>query len=278
MFAFRPVLKSFALLFFVVPSSSVFAQEVEGGDDSLLMTNFNAMREEGQGFYHEETSLLFGNPARASTSLVVLHWYCDLEFSSDDDATSNPGYVGRAVGYSLGSSLEDKLAQGAQSFPSKKLAHSISAVLVPTLGIFEGQIHTPHDDWVGRYWDDGSRTLPFLGWDTISAWSSSGNFTKISTEAAAELLGMEVTDMTPAACSMEYEAAWNATHVPDPIDTSATRLEETVAQLQARIVALEGGLTSSPSTAWYEHATMDVVMKSIMTVAVIIGLVAVDFI
>ena len=277
MFSLQPVLKSLVLLFVVVPSLSVFAQEEEGGDDSLLMTNFNAMREEGQGFYHEETSLLFEKPGSASTSLVVLHWYCDLEFSSNDDATSNPGYVGRAVGYSLDSSLEDRLAQGAQSFPSKKLAHSISAVMVPSLGIFEGQIHTPHDDWVGRYWDNGNLTLPFLGWDT-SAWSSSGNFTKISTEAAAELLGMEVTDMTPAACSMEYEAAWNATHVPDPVDTSVTTLEETVAQLQARIVALEGGLTSSPSTAWYEHATMDVVMKSIMTVAVIIGLVAIDFI
>ena len=277
MFSLQPVLKSVALLFFVVPSLSVFAQEEEGGDDSLLMTNFNAMRKEGQGFYHEETSLLFEKPGSASTSLVVLHWYCDLEFSSDDDAPSNPGYVGRAVGYSLGSSLEDKLAQGAQSFPSKKLAHSISAVMVPSLGIFEGQIHTPQDDWVGRYWDDGSVTLPFLGWDT-SGWSSSGNFTKISTEAAAELLGMEVTDMTPPACSMEYEAAWNATQVPDSINTSVTTLEETVAQLQARIVALEGGITSSPSTAWYEHATMDVIMKSIMTVAVIIGFVAIDFI
>ena len=56
-------------------------------------------------------------------------------------------------------------------------------------------------------------------------------------------------DLTPATCSMEYEAAWNATHVPDPIDTSVTDLEETVAQLQAdnkelmsRIVATEGSI------------------------------------
>ena len=54
--------------------------------------------------------------------------------------------------------------------------------------------------------------------------------------------------------------------------------EETVAQLQARIVAIEGGLTSSPSTAWYKYDTMDVVMKAIMTVATVIGLVAIDFI
>ena len=108
--------------------------------------------------------------------------------------------------------------------------------------------------------------------------------------------------MTPDTCSTEYEATWNATHVPDPIDTSATTLEETVAQLQAdnkelmsRIVAIEGNLpatgssgssdedgevpatSASPLMAWYEHATMDIVIKSILTVAVIIGLVAIDF-
>ena len=94
-----------------------------------------------------------------------------------------------------------------------------------------------------------------------------------------------------------YEAAWNDTHVPDPIDTSVTDLEETVAQLQAdnkelmsRIVAIEESLTangsgsgddgeaaatssSSPFIASYEHDTMNSMMKSYMTVAVIIGLV-----
>ena len=142
---------------------------------------------------------------------------------------------------------------------------------------------------VFRYWDDGSSTYQLLAWeghdegDTspdawTSAFSAIATMTKITTEAAAELLGMDIADMTPAACSMEYEAVWNATHVPDPIDTSETTLEETVAQLQARIVAIEGGLTSSPSTAWYKYDTMDVVMKAIMTVATVIGLVAIDFI
>ena len=80
------------------------------------------------------------------------------------------------------------------------------------------------------------------------------------------------------------------------------KLEECVAQLQAdnkellsRIAAIEGSLTAngsgssgddgeapatsaSPFMVWYEHATMDVVMKFTMTVAVIIGLVAMDFI
>ena len=111
--------------------------------------------------------------------------------------------------------------------------------------------------------------------------------------------------MTPATCSTEYEAAWNATnYVPDLIDTSVTNLEETVAQLQAdnkellsRIASIEGSLTangsgssgddgeapatsssSSPFMAWYKHATMDIVQKKIMTVVIIIGFVAMDFI
>ena len=105
--------------------------------------------------------------------------------------------------------------------------------------------------------------------------------------------------MTPATCRREYEAAWKATHEPDPIDTSVTTLEETVAQLQAdnkellsRIVAIEGSLPAkgsgssgedeaAPATsasslfmmAAFEHATTDIVMKSIVTVAVIIGLI-----
>ena len=65
---------------------------------------------------------------------------------------------------------------------------------------------------------------------------------------------MNVDDMSPATCSKEYEAAWNATHVPDPIDTSMIALEETVAQLQAdnkellsRIVAIEGSLPTNGS-------------------------------
>ena len=124
-----------------------------------------------------------------------------------------------------------------------------------------------HDDWVIRYWDDGSATLPNLGWEghdegdtspnsNTSAVAVSGTFKKITTGEAAKFLGMDVEDLTPAACSMEYEAAWNATHIPDPVDTSVTDLEETVAQLQAdnkellsRIVAIEGSRTAPGSSS-----------------------------
>ena len=315
MFVSPLVFKSFAFLVLFVPLLSVvFAQEDEEGDasSSLLLTNYNALREEGQGFFLQETSYLFEKPDSTEGSFVALYWWCDLEFSSDD--ANNYGYVGRAVMYALGYDVEEGVV-GAQGFPGKKFALSVSAVLVPTLGIFEGQIHPTYDDAIFRFWDDGNATLPFLGWEghdegdthpntDTSAFSATGTITKITAEAAAELLGMDVADLTPAACSREYEAAWNATHVPDPIDTSITELEENVAQLQAdnkellsRIAVIEGSLTatgvsgssgddgeapatssSSPFMAWYKHATMDIVMKSILMVAVIIGLVAMDFI
>ena len=328
MFSLQPVFKSSLalLVFFVLPSASVVvvAQQQEDvekattlltSDDnnttdssSLLLTNYNALRKEGQGFYLRETTSLYEKPDSAQTSLVGLYWWCDLEFSSDD-ATNNYGYVGRAVQYLLGSSLDDVVAQGGQIPSTKKQAVSVSAVLVPTLGIFEGQFHVTHDDQVHRYWDDGSSTLPVLSWEghdegdthpnsDTSAFSGSGTFTKITTEAAAELLGMDVDDLTPVTCSTEYAAAWNATHVPDPIDTSVIALKKTVVQLQAdnkellsRINAIEGSLPAngsgssgddrevtatsslSPFMAALEHATTDIVMQAFLTVAVSIGLV-----
>ena len=336
MFFLRPVLKaSLALLvFLVLPSASVvFAQQQEDAENattlvtsdddkntdssSLLMTNYNALREEGQGFYLEEISTLYEKPDSELLLSVIVNWWCDLEFASNDaDAnnTDNYGYVGRAVRYLVGANLEDAAAKGAQISKAKKWALSVSAVMVPTLGIFEGQIHNTQDDWIIRYWDDGSSTQPLLGWEghdegdtspnaDTSALSLSGTFTKITTEAAAELLGMDVADMTPETCSTEYEAAWNSTHVPDPIDTSVTTLDETVAQLQAnnkellsRIDAIEGSLTadgsgdgdgegenptstatsSSPFMVLYKYDIVDIVMKSFMTFAIIIGLVAVE--
>ena len=265
MFSLRLVFKaSLALLVYLVPSTRVVVaqqQDVENAtlmtsnddttDSSLLMTNYNALRKEGQGFYLAQASVLFENPGVNAPGAVGLHWMCDLEFLSDD-ATNNFGYVGRIVGYFLGATLEDAVANGAQNSSGEKHTHSVSAVLVPTLGIFDGQIHGTHDNYVFRYWDDGSSTLQLLGWEGdrpdagTRAFSASGTLTKITTEEAAKYIGMDGADMTPAACSMEYEAVWNATHIPDPIDTSAA----------------------------IEHATMNIVMKSIMTVAVISGLVA----
>jgi len=329
MFSLRPVLKSLALLLIcLVPSLSVFAQQEEGDDDdSSLMKNYNALREEGQGFYLRETTSIFEKPDSVPVPFVALLWWCTFDFLSEDAAdTPTYGYVGTAVEYLMGSSLENAVEQGAQLHPSKKRALSVSAVLVPTLGIFEGQLHPTHDDWVFRYWDNGSSTLPLLGWEGhdegdfsptsgTSALSNCGTITKITMEDAANYLGMDVADMTPATCSMEYNAAWNATHVvPDPIDTNVTTTleeelllrvvaaEDDVAQLQAdnqdlqadnkelrlRVAAIEDGLaaaaakntgsgTGNGNGTNAGDTSMATFMKPIGTVVVaVIGLVALE--
>ena len=147
MFSLRPVSESLALLVFLVLSPAGVAQQ-EDVDDSTLMTNYNALREEGQGFSLADASILFEKPDSVVASFVSLSWWCDLEFISDDATTNDYGYVGRAVSYFLDSSLEDFVSQGVQIPSANKWALSVSAVLVPTLGIFEGQYHASHDDWV----------------------------------------------------------------------------------------------------------------------------------
>ena len=81
--------------------------------------------------------MLYEKPDSVLVPFVVLAWWCDLEYSSDD-ATNSYGYVGRAVGYHLGSTVEDAVAEGAEISQKKKQSWSVSAVMVPTLGIFEG--------------------------------------------------------------------------------------------------------------------------------------------
>ena len=129
MFVSQLVLKSFALLVvFVLPSASVVvAQQQEEDEDNSSLTNYNALREEGQGFYLlKETSSLYEKPGSVVTPFVALNWWCNLEFSSND--ADIYGYVGQGAQYALGSAQEDIVAQGSQSFPSKKRALSVSAV------------------------------------------------------------------------------------------------------------------------------------------------------
>ena len=107
MFSLRPVFKSSLALLLVcfVPSASVVVAQQQQEDDvenataSLLLTNYNALREEGQGFFLQETTGLFEKPNSVPTSFAAVQWWCDLEFSSEDADTNNYGYVGRAAEY-----------------------------------------------------------------------------------------------------------------------------------------------------------------------------------
>ena len=133
MFSLRPVFKaSLALLIFLAPSASVVVAQQDDKnvtlttsednttDSSLrLLTNYNALREEGQGFFLVDYPLLLETPESVLIPGVLLAWWCDFEFSSEDANTTNYGYVGRGVGYYLGSTLDDGVAQDPQN-PKKR--------------------------------------------------------------------------------------------------------------------------------------------------------------
>ena len=78
MFVSQLVLKSFALfVFLVLPSASVVVaqqqeDDIENATSSLLLTNYNALREEGQGFYLGEPSLLYEKPDSALVPFVLV--------------------------------------------------------------------------------------------------------------------------------------------------------------------------------------------------------------
>ena len=287
MLSYKIVKKVLALVFLGVHFEFVLSQQQEDDNDegnnnnvtllvndsdllsssnennNFLFTNYNALREEGQGFFLLEGSTLYETPDSLLSSGVQLYWWCDLEFVSDDD-NHYYGYVGRSVAYFLGSTLKEINALGAQtpSTPPKR-PNSVSAIMVPTLGIFEGQMHGAHDDsFVYRFWDDGNLTLPSMGWegyvegdtthsnsDTSSAFSAVGKLTKITVEEAAKYLNrvekyisIIESDLTPSTCRKQYQAAWDETHnksADDPINTTTmtmamamTTLEEEVAQLK----------------------------------------------
>ena len=147
MFSLRPVFTaSLAILVVLFPSASVVVAQPQQEDDenattpplmsddptttdlsSLLMTNYNALLEEGQGFFLLGKTNLYEKPGSVPTSIVAVHWWCDLEFASEDADTKKYGYVGRAVEYFLASSLEDIVAQGGEIAPQKRRPFSSSA-------------------------------------------------------------------------------------------------------------------------------------------------------
>jgi hypothetical protein len=60
----------------------------------------------------EANTTLYETPGSSLAPVVLVCWWCDLEFLSEE--SGNYGYVGRSVAYLLGSTLEDILAEGAQ--------------------------------------------------------------------------------------------------------------------------------------------------------------------
>jgi hypothetical protein len=99
----------------------------------------------------------------------------------------------------------------------------ISAVYAEQLNVFEGQYHSNTDDYVWRYWDDGSKTAPTIGWEghdegdmasnaATASWSAFREITWMSAEEVAQLFNTSVDEFTPDKFKQVYLDAWIKGH------------------------------------------------------------------
>jgi hypothetical protein len=152
---------------------------------------------------------------------VLLAWWCDLEFLAGDDG-ENYGYVGKSVTSYLGSSMEDIVAQGGQVQSSSSKKKSIicysfyfcSSIGEMILSFDSGMMEVQHFHHLA-------------GKDMTKEIKAQMRIPKITAEEAAKYLsGMDASVLTPEMCTKQYEEAWNATHQPDPINTTMITVEE----------------------------------------------------
>jgi hypothetical protein len=122
---------------------------------------------------------------------------------------------------------DDMMASGSQ-LPFVNLegkftvTGGISAVFAEQLNVFQGQVHYNTDDLVHRYWDDGHKVVPQIGWEghdgdthpnaATSSLSLFGEYTWMSVEGVAKLLNISVDEFTPERFKQVYVDAWIKGH------------------------------------------------------------------
>jgi len=199
---------------------------VEGG--SVFGNFVNAVNNK-QFFLLATGSLVYERPASEPVQATIFSWCSDLTFS-DMMSISNSslmGYAGRCVVMRLAGYAE-VVAAGAQltyeySEGEYGATLGISAVYAEQLNVFEGQYHSNTDDYVWRYWDDGSKTAPTIGWEghdegdmasnaATASWSSSREITWMSVEEVAQLLNKSVNEFTPEKFKQVYMDTWIKGH------------------------------------------------------------------
>ncbi len=196
---------------------------VEGGS---VFTNFVSALNNKQFFFLATGSWVFEKPESEPPQLSSFYWCSDLTFS-DFSNSSLMGYAGRCVHMFLGGYAE-MMASGAQvTYEYEKgqyaFTYGISAVFVEQQNVFEGQLHANVDNWVSRYWDDGHKTMPVIGWEThdegdmapdaaTRSWSGFGGASWISVEEVAQLFNTSADEFTPEKFKQIYMSSWIKEH------------------------------------------------------------------
>ena len=209
----------------ISPTAAAPGFNVEGGS---VFTNYADTYNNGQFFFIWHPTLLYEKPESEPARISVLNWCSDLTFSDGVNNISLMGYAGRCV-VKLSAGYEAMAAAGAQSAYNYLAegdftrTQGISAVFVEQLNVFEGQFHADTDDNTWRFWDDGRKTMPYIGWEGhdegdmhpnagSSSWSAFGEMTWMSVDEVAQLFNTSVNEFTPETFKQVYYDTWIKDH------------------------------------------------------------------
>ncbi len=206
----------------IAPDAAPPGFNVDGGS---VFTNFVNAVNDGQFFQVRQYGIVYEKPdSEPIVENAVVYWCSDLTFS-DFSNSSLMGYAARCVEKYLAGYAE-AVASGAQLTYSEGLfggTLGISAVFAEQLNVFEGQYHANTDDWSSRYWDDGRKTMPRIGWEghdegdmsvnaATASWSLFGEITWMTVEEVAQLLNTSTDEFTPTNFQQVYEDTWINEH------------------------------------------------------------------
>ena len=230
-------------------------------DGTSVFTNYVNAVNDGQFFFTRDASSVYEKPGSEPIRGAGLTWCSDLTFS-DFSNSSLMGYAARCVGMSL-ARYEDTMAAGAQFvhvLSEGKFTQTlgISAVFVEQLNIFEGQYHPNTDDFALRYFDDGRKTAPKIGWEghdegdmhpnaATSSWSGFGEMTWMSVEEVAQLFNTSTDEFTPDKFKQVYFDAWIKSHEKEAAENNPNPQAELEIIEEVKGEADSTGETTAPA-------------------------------
>ena len=130
----------------------------------------------------------------------------------------------------------------------------MSAVFVEQLNVFQGQYHSNTDDYVWRYWDDGSKTAPTIGWEghdegdmasnaATASWSAFREITWMSVEEVAQLFNTSVDEFTPDKFNQVYMDTWIKEHEKEAAENNPNpeSEQEIIDEVKGETGSTDGG-------------------------------------
>ena len=197
-------------------------------EGTSVFTNFVNAVNEGQLFFFRRNPSVDEEPGSDPVLWTGVQWCGDLTFSDFTNSSSPMGLAGRCVAWGLGGWYASYIEAGAQlasdySAAGFSYTEGISAVYVEQTNVFEGQIHGDTDGWIGRYWDSGRPSSPYLSFEghdqgnmapdaSLSSLSSFGELFWVSVDEFAQLLNTSTDEFTPENFKKVYKDTWIKSH------------------------------------------------------------------